>query len=169
MSRNDTTVLLLCAVALTPIVAYLVYVLLVRLQMYLIEFFVTLVMASVPLGISQALLDRTPEVNAEDNPTLKAILLAAFPAIFLFSGSVWGMSAIKRLGEQRAWHRLGMIAAGWGIVVGFVSALVGAIVIPLSNSTEWTSVLIWSGLASACVPGLTIELRCRKRAAQSTR
>lgn len=78
------------------ITLYLGFVLLFRLQIHLFELMVTLLASTLPLG---AILSHMNNHRAdfENEDWVKALAIGCVPFVFFFAGSVWGMSAIKRL------------------------------------------------------------------------
>src|ERR1051326_3289182 len=49
---------------------------------------------------------------------LKASVVLSLP---IFLGFWWAMFAARRLREERAWRRIGLILAGCGLVIGFAA------------------------------------------------
>jgi hypothetical protein len=148
-------------ISLLPIFGYLGYVLYFRVQARPLEFMLTLIVSSVPIGLllnaNQSVREVRWYVDFE-----KIILIGAFPALIIFGESLWGLSAAKRLNVQGTWRRLALLVLGWlilpslaamiapffylnfdffvgspGVSPLILTCLAGAVVIALVLLVEW--------------------------------
>ena len=159
---------------LLAVLVYLSYVLLFRLQIRYVELLFTLLISMFPFGAVLTRLSDNPD-KFTTKEYVSMIVAALFPALLFFAGSIWGMSAIKRLQEARSLQRCLYLAAGWGLVTGMFAAL-GALILgiflcsslwqhrQIEFKEEVAGFLILLGMVLLGLPGLLIERRCLKQA-----
>jgi hypothetical protein len=167
-----------CGAVALGVFAYLCYVLMFRLQMRYFELLFTLVISVLPLCL---LLSFANNRNQARSPTyMLELILGSITALLIFAGSIWGMSAIRRLKEERQLRRYLLLAAGWGLVVGllsFLGALFLGVMLAANNwktggimgDIDYWAFKLLTGLSFVCLPGLWIERRCRKLAQEQAR
>ena len=148
-------------VLLSPIVFVLLWVLYTQVQVHLLEFMLTLIVSTLPMDL---LLASTKDSRGPDWNEARAALLGFFPMLIIIAGSLWGLSAAKRMKEERTWHRLGLMLLGWTLVPSLACLLVGGIGLILSIFSLLNSEMLW---APALLPGsvplfvaIAIERRC---------
>ena len=142
-------------------------------QIHVLELLVTLVVGQLPaLFISSLVKFHT------DNPYELVILITCvvFPLLLVLAGSLWGLDCARKLDEQRTWPRLGLMAAGWGLICGAIGMVVFftvAIVliiqlrlyarpgfIPKELVWIW---FIFLGFTMLTIPAVLINRRCKRR------
>jgi len=122
--RSASNVLLKCSLVVlafwpTAIVLHFVFF---RLQAHLLEMLATLALSTVPIGIYL----RAERVHLAVGRSVQdeiatAIGIGAFSSLLTLAGSAWGWSIAKRLNEQRAWRRFGLLMLGWLMMFGIVT------------------------------------------------
>ncbi|MCY3020818.1 MAG: hypothetical protein NTW87_17515 [Planctomycetota bacterium] len=167
--HDDWTPLIVVSVLLLPILLFLGHVLYTQVQAALLEFMLTLIVSTIPLGV----LARQATMPGHNLEVPNAILAGLFPALIILAGSLWGLSAAKRLGEQRTWHRLGLMVVGWMIAPSFIAVSVGVIcslggVLRLLFDRQTDPWLLLSvfllPLGAPLVVAEAVERRCRAKA-----
>jgi hypothetical protein len=100
--------------------------------------------------------------------------------MLIFTGSLWGLSAAKRLGEERTWPRLGLLFLGWTFTPGGICAFIVPLIVILEKldhrgpGESWLwwvchlGVLILPGIVPV-VAAVRVERRCRAKAMELPR
>ena len=155
----DLGPIIACCFFIVPILAYLAHALYFRIQARMHEFMLTLVVSTLPLGLILMRMRDIPRPEPLDLP--KGIVAGLFPALMLLSGSIWGLSAARRLQEGRAWVRLGIMVVGWLVFPASIALLIALISFLFGEPAR----PFFIGLASA-IPLYTayhIERACRSK------
>ena len=159
--------LLLC-----PVAFVLLRVLYTQVQAHLLEFMLMLIVSTLPMGVLLNLVARHGAASSYD--VAIAVLWGLFPLFLVFAGSLWALSAAKRLGEERTWHRLGLLLAGWLFVAGIACLLIGSLclvgfIVDCLMSSHGDVVLLrlaWLLPGGAAVlVAIVVESRCTRKAA----
>lgn len=134
-------------------------------QAHLVEVLFTLVAGALSLGVM--LKHNSPGLEyTKGIGTVLFFLIAAVPAVLIFTGALWGFSSARRLGEARPWHRLGLIICGWGLMAGigafplfaFHSYAMATRTVTDARLLAWGQYFVLTVLG---VPGVIIEWKCR--------
>ena len=152
----------LLLVVVAPL-ALLIHAFLFRIQMSLLEFMVTMV-AGMAAGVILLSAGDDKGVGNGD------YALCAIPLVLglgvTWCGTLWGLSAARRLGEGRPWPRLGLMALGWLMIPG-VFALPTAPIITIALVVGLGPPLAlvlgsWAALGVFAI-GVRIEQRALRR------
>lgn len=142
-------------------------------QIHILELLVTLVVGQFPA----LFIIRWANFDQDDPNRLSwTVVSVVLPLFLVLAGSLWGLACARKLDEQRTWSRLGMMAAGWGLVCGIIGILpfcattVGLIgkFCEHERSSPIPKELIWTWLISLCavllaIPGVRINERCMRQ------
>jgi len=142
---------------LMPVIWVLIRALYSQVQARILEFMLTLVVATMPIGLMLNVVQSANHLKTRVDWE-KSILIGLFPAIILFGGSIWGLSAARRMNEQRTWPRIGFILIGW---IAFPS-----LAIPFVCGTMFPGSLIFiPGVFLGIYPmsiAIRIERKCKQ-------
>ena len=141
-------------------------------QIHILELLVTLVVGQLPALFISSWVKFEP-----DEWFVFTIVCVFIPFLLVLAGSLWGLACARKLGEQRTWPRLGLMASGWGLVVGTLGIVVFpcatlALIGEFRDHARLSSMpkeLIWTWFISLCamllaIPGLLINRRCKRQA-----
>ena len=108
---------------LAPIAFVLLRVLYTQVQAHLLEFMLILIVSMLPMGLMLNLVAHSG--NYSSNEVAATVLIGLYPLMVIFAGSLWALSAARRLREERTWPRLGLLLLGWTIVPSLVCLAIG--------------------------------------------
>jgi hypothetical protein len=91
------------------------YFLMRRVQAHLLEYFITLVASTIPMGILLSAFRRSMMMMFGKLEV--CTIIALLPVCLVIGGSVWGISIANRLRMINTAKRIGMIGLGWGFLL----------------------------------------------------
>lgn len=147
-----------------------IYSVLFRLQFRLLELMLTLILASIPVGLLVAEAERKRHGDVYGFAFI--LFGAAMVLLGAIAGLLWGAYTAKRRGEERTMQRLRLIALGWGAVAGL--AIIPMLVMgrfgiediePSGVEAIVSFAICWFGQALA-IPAICIESRLWRRKAK---
>lgn len=115
-------------VVLSPLVFVLLRVFYTQVQVHLLEYMLTLIISTLPMGLLLA----TAKGSTNPGRSAGAVVLGLFPMLAIIAGSLWGLSAARRMGEERTWPRLGLMLLGWTVLPSLACLLAGGVSLLLS-------------------------------------
>jgi hypothetical protein len=181
MDRYWTT-FIVTLVFLLPIMFFFLRVLYTQVQAHIIEFFLTLVVSTLPMGVLLAIGKKAADDPWSGLYLPKVLTLGLFPMMLIFAGSLWGLSAARRLGEERTWPRLGLLFLGWTFTPGGICAVVVPVVeileqldhhgmAVLSQPWRWWVCHVAAFMLPGIIPviaAIRVERRCRRPSRPTT-
>jgi len=158
---------------LAAIAFVLLRVLYTQVQAHLLEFMLILIVSTLPMGVMLNLAAHSGYYSSSNEA--RAVLGGLFPLLLIFAGSLWALSSARRLGEERTWHRLGLLLVGWLIVPSIVCLIIGWLALIacildfflLPRPEELSPWLVWLLPGSAPLfMAIAIERKCRAKACE---
>ncbi|HEY3319534.1 MAG TPA: hypothetical protein VGP72_03550 [Planctomycetota bacterium] len=147
-----------------PMLVFLITRLYASVQARTLEFLLTLVISTMPVGLCLRAAQMQHSFFLSRVEIERAVAFGLFFAVFLFGGAVWGLSLAGRLGEQRSWRRLGLLALGWMVIPSMfclVALPFQILLVVFGEFAPWWLLICCGGSAPFWV-GWKLEKRCEK-------
>lgn len=125
---NDEPLYFFCGAVEIIIGAYLIFSLYKRIQANTLEFMLSLISASIPIGLAFKLKVGGMTYESYDFKLEfeKAFVLGMLGAVTIFSGSLWALASARRLKLDGTWPRMGVLLVGWSVTAAVILLLMSA-------------------------------------------